>query len=226
MLKDLFHLFFPPSCMGCNAVLLKNEKILCTTCRTDLPFTNHHLVKNNEANSKFFGKLKIENASCLLYFTKKGIVANIMHHLKYNNHPEISYYFGQLYAELLSDTNLLTTIDTIVVVPMHKSKLKQRGYNQVDGFAKAIAERFNLPIDHTILIKTRKTVSQTQYSLIERIRTHEHSFCLQNTYLQENKHFLLLDDILTTGSTLEACSRLLLQLPGASVTILCLAYTK
>ena len=226
MLKDLFYLFYPPICMGCNTILLKNERILCTSCRIDLPFTNHHLFKNNEAISKFFGKLKIQNASCLLYFTKKGIVANIMHHLKYNNHPEISYYLGQLYAELLSETDLLATIDTIVVVPMHKSKLKQRGYNQVNGFAKAIAEKFNLPIDHSILSKKRRTVSQTQRSLLERIRTHEHSFCLQNTYQQENKHFLLLDDILTTGSTLEACSKLLLQLPGASVTILCLAYTK
>ncbi len=226
MLKDLFHLFYPSICMGCNIVLLTNEKVLCTSCRTDLPFTNQHLFKSNEASNKFFGKLNIQNVSCLLYFTKKGIVANIMHHLKYNNHPEISYYLGAIYAEYLADTNLLATIDTIVVVPMHKSKLSQRGYNQVDGFAKAIAEKFTIPIDNSILTKKKKTISQTKYSLLERIKTHQHSFFLQNTNQQENKHFLLLDDILTTGSTLEACARLLLQIPGASVTILCLAYTK
>ncbi|WHT37691.1 ComF family protein [Myroides sp. mNGS23_01] len=226
MLKDLLNLFFPKSCSGCSRILLAQEELLCTACRAALPFTNQHLHPSNEAMGKFYGKVNIQQASCLLYYVKNGIVSNLLHQLKYNNQPEISFTLGILYAEFLAETQTFPLVDFIVPVPLHRKKLRQRGYNQVDGFAKALSQRFQVPLHPSVLIKVEQTASQTTKSFQERIQEKPTVFQLQATSDLTGKHFLLLDDILTTGSTLETCARLLLQIPDSKVSILCLAYTK
>jgi len=226
MFKNLIHLFFPKNCTGCATILLQNEDLVCTICRASLPFTNQHLSTSNEAINKFYGKVRIEQASCLFYYTKHGIVSNILHQLKYNNQPKISYKLGLLYAEILAETDQLATIDYIIPVPLHQKKLKQRGYNQVTGFADAIAQQFQLPIATELLTKKAHTSSQTTKSFQERIKPKKEVFHLNPSPSFTGKHFLLLDDILTTGSTLESCAKLLLQIPESKVSILCLAYTK
>ena len=226
MLQDLIHLLFPKSCPGCSILLLTHESLLCTACRAALPFTNQHQSATNEALGKFYGKVKIQHASCLLYYAKQGIVSNLLHQLKYNDQPNIAFALGQLYAELLADDHAFPSVDYIVPIPMHFKKLKQRGYNQVDGFASALAQHFQVPIHPSVLIKVEQTSSQTTKSFQERIKSKPTVFQLQSTPDLAGKHFLLLDDILTTGSTLETCARLLLQIPDSKVSILCLAHTK
>lgn len=226
MLKDLLNLLFPKSCCGCTAILLETELFLCTACSAFLPFTNQHLSSTNEAMGKFYGKINITQASCLLYYTKNGRVSNLFHQLKYGNQPQISYILGKMYAEILSETATLETIDWLIPVPMYHKKRKQRGYNQVDGFATALAERYGIPINRKLLTKIATTSSQTTKSFQERINPQTTVFHLTPTPEYTGKHFLLLDDILTTGTTLETCAKLLLQIPQSKVSILCLAYTK
>lgn len=175
---------------------------------------------------KFYGKVKIQQASCLLYYTKNGIVAHLLHQLKYNNQAQLSFVLGILYAELLAQDCAFPSADFLVPVPMHPKKKRQRGYNQVDGFAQALSQRFQIPLASDILLKKEQTASQTTKSFRERIQAKPTVFHLHPTDNFNGKHFLLLDDILTTGSTLETCARLLLQIPDSKVSILCLAYTK
>lgn len=212
--------------MGCTAILLAQEEWLCTRCRVALPFTNQHLFLSNEALGKFYGKVKVQQASCLLYYTKNGIVAHLLHQLKYNNQPRLSLVLGHLYAEILAQDCAFPAVDCLVSVPLHPKKQRQRGYNQVDGFAQALSQRFEIPVVSDILVKKEQTASQTTKSFRERIQAKPSVFHLQSTSDYNGKHFLLLDDILTTGSTLETCARLLLQIPDSKVSILCLAYTK
>ncbi|MGG5507024.1 MULTISPECIES: ComF family protein [unclassified Myroides] len=226
MLKNLLNLLFPISCCGCGVILLKGESFLCTACRAFLPFTNQHQSDANEAMGKFYGKVNITRASCLLYYTKNGRVSHLFHQLKYGNQPQISYFLGKMYAEILSETAALKTIDWIIPVPMYPKKRKQRGYNQVDGFATALAEYYGIPINRTLLTKISATPSQTTKSFRERINAQTTVFYLTPAPEYTGKHFLLLDDILTTGTTLETCAKLLLQIPQSKVSILCLAYTK
>lgn len=131
-----------------------------------------------------------------------------------------------MYAEILGKNSPYVTADYLIPVPMHKKKRKQRGYNQVDGFAEALAQYFQIPIDRTLLTKVEPTASQTTKSFQERIQAKPSIFHLDPSPSYNGKHFLLLDDILTTGSTLETCAKLLVQIPDSKVSILCLAYTK
>lgn len=226
MLQDILQLFFPRYCCGCSTLLLQQEVLLCVNCRAFLPFTDQHRHTPNEALHKFYGKVKITHASCMLYYTKEGIVSHLLHQLKYNNQPKISYILGSMYAELLADTSHLDTVDYLIPVPMHKKKQRQRGYNQVDGFADALAQYFGIPVNRTLLTKRTHTPSQTTKTFQERIKTKSTTFHLGDSSSFAGKHLLLLDDILTTGSTLETCAKLLLQIPACKVSILCLAYTK
>nr|WP_240142833.1 ComF family protein [Myroides pelagicus] len=212
--------------MACNTLLLQNEEILCTTCRSKLSFTNQHLHQDNLASQKFYGRINIEHASCLLFFKKRTGVQNILHNLKYKNHPEISYYLGMIYAEQLKQTSLLHRIDSIIMVPLHPSKQRKRGYNQVSGFAQAIHEVYGIPIEENLLIKTKKTKAQANKKLFDRLKkTTKPQFVLNPKATTKSQHFLLIDDILTTGNTLEQCAKELLKLPNSKVTILCLAMT-
>ncbi|MTG97530.1 MULTISPECIES: ComF family protein [Myroides] len=172
---------------------------------------------------KFYGRVKIEMACSFLYYKKGTATQNILHNLKYNNHPEISYFLGNLYAQQLKETTILDTVDEIIAVPLHKSKQRKRGYNQVEGFAKALADNFHIPINEKLLIKSKRGKSQAKKGLFDRLKTKEAEFVLCPKADKQAKHFLLLDDILTTGSTLEKCAKQLLNIPHSKVTILCLA---
>ncbi|WP_286426136.1 ComF family protein [Myroides marinus] len=224
MIKDILNVLFPKNCLGCSNLLLQSEEILCLLCRDELPFSQEHLTVDNASMHKFYGKVPIEHASSLLLYSKGGMIQQLIHNLKYKNHPEVSFFLGNIYAHQLSHTNLLTDITSIIPVPLHKNKKKTRGYNQVDGFAKAISTYYNIEINNTLLIKTLKTSSQTTKNRFQRKGSKKEVFEVDQTQLtKEDNHFLLLDDILTTGNTLESCCKKLLQIPNTKITILCLA---
>lgn len=225
MLKDLINLVFPKLCFGCQEILLENENILCVNCLAHLPYTNQHKITDNAAYQKFYGRIPIEFVACFLYYSKKGKIQNLIHQLKYNNHPEISYYLGKMYALQLKETSLDLSFDAIIPTPLHLDKMKSRGYNQVAGFAEALAEVFKIPIENNILYKTKNIKSQTKKNLFERTSKTEEKFEVRLTDEYYGKHFLLIDDILTTGGTLESCGKKLLQIPNSKLSLLCLAYT-
>ena len=226
MFQSLINLFFPKVCAGCESFLLQNENVICTSCRHEIPLTNHHKNTINEALNKFYGKVPVENALAFLYFHKKGIVQEMIHKLKYKGHQEIGNVIGEWCAEELKENSWLKTIDILVPVPLHSKKLRKRGYNQVSSFGKALSKVWNIPFDETILIRNVYSKTQTKKNLLGRTEVIQNIFDVNSLDKLHNLHFLLIDDVITTGSTLEACSRALLKIPNAKVSILCMAMTQ
>ncbi|MFV8363174.1 ComF family protein [Flavobacterium sp. ZT3P35] len=223
MFESLINLFFPKVCSGCSSFLLTNETVICTVCRHDIPLTNHHLNSENEAYKKFYGRIPIVHASALFYFHKKGIVQELIHNLKYKGHEEIGAILGEWYAEDLKTIALLHTADEIIPVPLHPRKLKERGYNQVTTFGKSLSASLKIDYNDSLLKRNVYSKTQSKKNLLGRTEGIETIFNVTFTEKDHNKHFLLIDDVITTGATLEACSRALLQIPGAKISVVCMA---
>lgn len=223
MFESIINLFFPKVCSGCSSFLLSNENVICTVCRHDIPLTNHHLKPENDAFKKFYGRIPVIHTSALFYFHKKGIVQELIHNLKYKGHEEIGTILGEWYAEDLKTIALLQSVDEIIPVPLHPKKLKQRGYNQVTAFGEGLSSSLNLDYNDSLLIRNVYSKTQSKKNLLGRTEGIETIFDVVFTEKNYNKHFLLIDDVITTGSTLEACSRALLKIPGAKISIVCMA---
>ena len=226
MIQSIINLFFPKACAGCNSFLLKDEIVICTSCRHDIPLTNQHLSKNNDVFSKFYGRIPIEFASSLMYFHKKGIVQEMIHKLKYKGHQEIGEAIGYWYAEELKNVEELKDVDFIIPIPLHKKRFKERGYNQVTSFGEALSKSWNKSYNETILVRNVYSKTQTTKSILGRAEVVENIFGINYNESHHNKHFLLIDDVITTGSTLEACGRELLKIPGSKISIVCMAMTQ
>lgn len=223
MINYLINLFFPKVCDGCRGILLQNENVFCTLCRHEMPLTQYHLDVKNEAVKKFYGKVDIQFASAFLYFNKKGMVQELIHNLKYKGHEEIGTALGNWYAEDLKEVSFEIPFDAVIPVPLHKRKFKERGYNQITTFGKAIAEGFDISFNENLLFRKVYSKTQSKKNLIGRSENIENIFDVEFTETDHNKHFLLVDDVLTTGATIEACSRALLKIPGAKVSTVCIA---
>lgn len=223
MFQSILNLFFPKSCSGCDVILLANEKVICSICRHNIPLTNHHLWKENEAYNKFYGRIPVEYASAFLYFHKKGIVQQLIHNLKYKGHEEIGSILGDWYAEDLKKIILSLKANEIIPVPLHPKKLKERGYNQVSTFSQSLSKNLNLNYNDTILFRKVYSKTQSKKNLLGRSEGIERIFDVHFTEKDHGKHFILIDDVITTGATLEACGRALLKIPGAKISIICMA---
>ena len=223
MLNSLLNLFFPKVCAGCKSFIGANEYVICTVCRHELPLTNHHLNPENEAFKKFYGRIPVEHASAFLYFHKKGMVQELIHNLKYKGQEEIGTFLGEWYASDLNNSSLPKDIDVIIPVPLHKKRLKERGYNQVTNFGIALSENFKIPLNNSILMRKVYSKTQSKKDFLGRMDGIESVFDVAFSEEDTNKHYLLIDDVLTTGATLEACSKALLKIPGVKISILCMA---
>ncbi len=223
MFKSLVNLFFPPVCVGCHSFLLWNENEICTLCRHNIPLTNHHLNLENEAFKKFYGRIPVEYASALLYFHKRGIVQELIHNLKYKGQEEIGTVLGEWYAEDLKNFEIIRSVDEIIPVPLHKRKLRERGYNQVTNFGLSLSKNLNISYNPNLLVRNIYSKTQSKKNLLNRSDGIETIFDVIFTKKDHDKHFLLIDDVITTGSTLEACSHALLKIPGAKISIVCMA---
>ncbi|EIA10152.1 ComF family protein [Flavobacterium frigoris] len=223
MFKHIINLFFPAVCAGCNSLLSSNEKVICTLCRHNIPLTNQHLNPDNEAFKKFYGRIPLEYASALLYFHKKGIAQEIIHKLKYKGHEEIGTVLGHWYAQDLKAITILQTADIIIPVPLHKRKYSERGYNQVTTFGKALSADLNITYNDSILQRKVYSKTQSKKNLLGRTEGIESTFGVSFTEKDHGKHFLLIDDVITTGATLEACCRALLKIPDSKISIVCMA---
>ena len=188
-----------------------------------MPLTQYHLDTKNEAVKKFYGKIEIQHASAFLYFNKRGMVQELIHNLKYKGHEEIGFLLGNWYVEDLKELNLEIPFDVVIPVPLHKRKFRERGYNQVTTFGKALAEGLNITFDDAVLYRKKYSKTQSKKNLLGRSENIENIFDVNFSEENQNKHFLIVDDVLTTGATLEACSRALLKIPGAKISIVCMA---
>jgi ComF family protein len=223
MFKSLLNLFFPPTCAGCKTILIANENVICTSCRHEMPLTQHHLNPENDAYKKFYGRIPVEYVSALVYFHKKGIVQELIHSLKYRGQEAIGTVLGEWYAEELKNIPVLSTVDTIIPVPLHPKKLSERGYNQVTEFGNALAKSLQIPISTSILFRQVYSKTQSQKNRLGRTEGIDTIFDVSFDEKDHNKHFLLIDDVITTGATLEVCAKALLKIPGTKISIVCMA---
>lgn len=226
MLKNLIKLFYPEICSGCATILLKYENMICVLCRHNLPLTNDLAKTENESFKKFYGRLPVEHVSAMLYYHKKGIVQQLIHNLKYKNHQEIGKILGNWYADDIKTIQVLENVDYIIPVPLHKKRLKERGYNQVDMFGNAIATALNKQYEDTVLVRNEYAITQSKKTLLNRNTVSENTFEAIFSENHHNKHFLLIDDVLTTGATLEACGKAILKIPGAKLSIITIAMSQ
>ncbi len=226
MLKYLINLLFPKLCLGCNSLLLTNERTICSSCNHNLPYTNHHLLKSNDTTKKFYGIIPIEFSAAMLYFHQKGIVQNLIHNLKYKNHQEIGTLLGNWYAKDIETVAKIKKFSEIISVPLHKKRLEERGYNQVTTFCEALSNELQIPYNSSLLYRNRYSKTQTKKDKENRKEISNALFDVTYTDADHNKHFLLVDDVMTTGATLEACAKALLKIPNSKVSIVTIAYTQ
>ncbi|MFD2563345.1 ComF family protein [Aquimarina rubra] len=225
MLSDLAYLFYPIYCAACDNPLYKNERILCTSCRHKLPLGNFHKVNAKKIEKVFYGRAKIENATSLLVFEKGGLVQNLIHNLKYRGREEIGKELGIWLGNEMFQSADYQNIEAVIPVPLHSRRLRERGFNQVEKFGKEIAEKLDAEYIDFVLKKNSYNQKQSKNSRLTRWINTSETFGLQNESLLENKHILIVDDIVTTGATLEACIEVLKSIPGIKISIATMAIT-
>ena len=223
MLQSLQDLFFPPSCKSCSRHLQSAEHFICTDCRHHLPLTNYHKNNDDAIKKLFYGRLTIENATALFHFEKRGGVQQLMHNLKYRGDKKISAFLGEWLGYELAQNSNYTQVDLVVPVPIHPKKKKTRGYNQVDGFAKAIAHHLDARYSDSLLVKSKNTKTQVFKGRFTRSDEVFEAFSISDATQEKGHHILLVDDILTTGATLEACAIQLLQIPNITLSVAVMA---
>lgn len=225
-LADFVSLLFPELCPACGASLVANEHIICSDCRYNLPYTNFHLQADNIVARQFYGKINVEAVYALYYFNKGGKVQSLMHHFKYKGMQQIGNLLGNMAGTQLMENHIFNTADLIIPVPLHKSRLKERGYNQSACFANGLAQKLNAVVEDDNLQRAIATATQTHKSRFARFENMQEVFMVKHPERLMNKHVLLVDDIVTTGSTLEACGIELLKIPGLKLSIATIAYAQ
>jgi ComF family protein len=191
-----------------------------------LPLTHHHNLKEHEIHRAFYGLVPFEFGASLLYFRKKGIAQQLMHNLKYKNQQEIGTFLGDIFSKSVLELTVFNAIDIIIPVPLHKKRLHERGYNQVTTFCEALEKNLAIPIIDSVLVKSINLKSQIQKSKENRLETQKNVFSIENAHKIEGKHILLVDDIFTTGATIEACAKEILKIKNTRISIVTMAYTQ
>lgn len=226
LLNDFLSLIYPSGCEACQRSLVSGEEIICTYCVSDLPRLNYHFDHDNPLFKKFRGRIPIGAVTAFLKFQKKGHVQHLMHALKYKDKPAIGVALGKAYGHELVKTDHYATADFIIPVPLHKSRFRQRGYNQSERWAAGLSEVLGIPVAENLLTRTHRTVTQTKKTRLKRWENVEVAFVTQFADQLVGKKVILVDDIVTTGSTLEACAQALIESGCAEVNIVCIAAAK
>ncbi len=217
-LKDFLNIIYPNLCLTCGKNLPAGESYLCPSCWLDLPKTNFHLERHNKVEQMFWGRFPIQYGTSLFYYTKGSIYQRLIHEMKYNRKKEIGYELGKKLGDDLRKS-VFSETDYLLPVPLHKRKQRKRGFNQSEWIAGGIAETLDRPVALDVLFRKKHTKSQTKKSRYDRWKNVENVFELRNEEKIYNKSLLLVDDILTTGATLEACANTLLKAKAVKISI-------
>ena len=225
-LQHLFNLFYPDTCVCCDQYLLDQEKIICIECRLDLPFIETGNSTYNPLLETLKGKVIIEEGTSFLYYHPEGKVKKLIHQLKYKNNQKVGIFLGEWLGQKLLETKAYNSIDYIIPVPLHKDKLKLRGYNQLTKFGETLSSILNIKYLEGVLIRNTMAKTQTLKKRLDRFNSLVNNFSLINANLLKNNHVLLIDDVVTTGATLEACCKELLKIEGMKISIVTIALTE
>lgn len=222
---NFMHLFFPHVCEGCGSDILNNDTILCAACHTKLPETNFLQNRNNLVEQKFYGQLQIEAAGAAYYFTKEGMLQHLVKQLKYHGNKDIGYYLGRQLGNFLTKTDRFDSVDVIVPLPLNPKKEKKRGYNQAAVIAEGINSIWQKAVNTKAVARKIFTETQTHKDRITRWQSMRDVFEITNASSLKGKNILLVDDIITTGATLEACGEKILAIPNTQLFIATVAFT-
>lgn len=222
-IDHLVNLFYPNICQSCGNSLKQQEEVICISCTLRLPKTGFHMHEENPVSRVFWGRVNIKAATSFLFFSKQGKVQNLIHHLKYRRQREVGIELGRLFGIELQKSPLFTNIDFIIPVPLHPKKLRKRGYNQSLVIAEGLSKSMSIEI-FTGLQRKIHSSTQTKKSRYERWENVKDIFEVINPKEIENKSILLIDDVLTTGATLEACATVLSEIPNITISIATIAY--
>ena len=222
-LKNFFSLFFPRICPACSKNLLSGESCLCSSCQAELPFARLTNLSDNAMTQLFWGRVRIETGAPLFYFSKGSKVQRLIHALKYRGYREIGPCLGRIHGHDLKRSPLYQGLDMVVPVPLHPRKEARRGYNQSALFGKGLAEILEIPLVENRLLRIVPTSSQTRKTRFRRWQNVESVFHIPDLSVFENKRILLADDVVTTGSTLEACCQKLMEARNARIFLAVIA---
>jgi len=223
-LTDFFDLLYPNVCLACSQKLLRGEEIICFKCENELPQTNHWNDAENALVIRFWGRVELNGAAALFQFQKGEHIQHLLHQLKYRGRKDVGVYAGRRLGHLLSQQGaVIKDVDLVVPVPLHWKKLKKRGYNQCDPFAKSLAETLSVPWSFDALERIHENVSQTQIRRFDRWGNVSEIFAVSNTSELKNKHVLLVDDVVTTGATAEACLKTIQSVENTKVSFAAIA---
>ena len=223
--KNIVHLLYPEICAGCGSDLLQENNLICANCMNELPLTGFYMHKNNPVEKIFRGRLPLITASAHAYFTKDSIVQNLLHSLKYGGNSEAGILMGKMIGRELKSCEWNKDLFALVPLPLHFTKQKKRGYNQAEMICEGISSAMNVPVLKDVIARRKNTETQTHKTRSERWNNIESKFELNKAADIMNKHVLLVDDVITTGATLEACGAELLKSEGLRLSIATFAYT-
>lgn len=221
--RDFVSLFFPRQCLACGESLVSGEETICTYCMLEMPQTDYHKDRGNPLERRIGYRIPIRYAMALFKFSKSGRVQNLLHQLKYKNHPEIGVMLGRVYGERMADAGLRHAFELIVPVPLHPIRQRKRGYNQSAKFAEGLSEKLDIPFNDEIIKRRRVTETQTRKTKLNRWENMNGVFEVSTAEMVDGKKILLVDDVITTGSTLEACAQALLNSSCSELSIACIA---
>jgi ComF family protein len=222
LFRDFLRLFFPKLCAGCRSALRTNESHICTNCRLNLPETLFGFDNENATAKVFWGRLPVTSAISLLHFQKGSVVQQIMHELKYNGNRYVGIELGQLLGSRIKQSAEALP-DVIVPVPLHPKRERKRGYNQSLMIAQGVSEATGIPINHSAVIRNTHTKTQTKKGREARWENVSTIFLLKDPSALQGKHVLLLDDVLTTGATLEALGHEVMKAGNVQVSVATIA---
>ncbi len=220
---DFISIIFPRICACCGNSLWRHEEVVCHSCEFHLPETNFHLDPENPVARLFWGRAGLEGAAAYLYFNKRNRVQRLVHQLKYKGRKDIGIWLGARYGRILCNFAPFNTADLIIPVPLHKKRYMQRGYNQSEQFALGLALPMKIPVDNHLVARTRATETQTRKSRFSRYQNVREIFTVGNPGSFRGMHLLLVDDVITTGATLESCIQALSAIPEVRVSVACIA---
>lgn len=224
LINDFLSLIYPRQCEACAGQLFRHERFICNHCRLNLPRSNYHRSTSNELHRTFAGRVPLAHACAFYTYEKQGKVQKLLHAIKYQDQKELGEFIGSLYAEQLRADNSLSDVDLVVPIPLHKKKLAQRGYNQSEWFARGIAAGLSLSMDVLGLQRTKETATQTRKKKYQRWENVEGIFTMQNPASYEGRHLLLVDDVITTGATIEAAWLALKEIKSITVSVASIAF--
>lgn len=222
ILNDIVSLFYPDYCYVCGKPLTKIERLFCTDCLFNLPLTNNHLYKENKTTELFYGRAEVNYATSLFTYSKGSSYKNLLYDLKYDNKTEIGFELGRFLGLAIKESPYIKNIDVIVPVPLHSKRMRTRGYNQSAWIAKGIADILKIRIDEKTLVRKTHTITQTKKNRVERWDNVKSVFDVKGDAF-ENKHVLLVDDVITTGATIEACINTINKAGKTKLTVATLA---